>query len=140
LLFMLKFHLFLSWFCLNWQFIIQTNKSNNKAFCEKFDAFNSNFSASIFLFCAYLYNISTPDISISIASFGYLYRVPTPKLTIFSFRMCRVNSCCCCVDLEKGGKIWGWLGLIFGTLGLLKTGFDVGTMFKAGVLVTVQKN
>jgi nicotinamide riboside transporter PnuC len=49
--------------------------------------------------------------------------------------MCRVNSCCFCVDLEKGGKIWGWLGIIGGILGLLTTGFKIVPMFQKGELV-----
>lgn len=34
-----------------------------------------------------------------------------------------VNNCCCCVDLELGGKIWGWLGVICGVFAVFKGSF-----------------
>jgi hypothetical protein len=52
--------------------------------------------------------------------------------------MIRVKSCCCCIDLETGGKIWGWLVVVFGILIGVRSIFDTITIMEIGeVLVTV---
>lgn len=45
-------------------------------------------------------------------------RINTKYIRTFvsSFRMCRLKNCCCCADLEIGGKIWGGLGVIIGAI------------------------
>lgn len=35
------------------------------------------------------------------------------------FRMLRLKNCCCCFDLESGGKFWGWLYAICGAIATL---------------------
>lgn len=45
--------------------------------------------------------------------------------------MCRVNSCCCCVDLETGGKLWACIGIIVSVVGSIAGIFYILTGFSS---------
>jgi uncharacterized membrane protein HdeD (DUF308 family) len=47
--------------------------------------------------------------------------------------MRHVESCCFCVDLETGGKFWGWLGVVLGVFSLVKGIGNVVYEFEAGI-------
>lgn len=37
-------------------------------------------------------------------------------LNFFQIRMCRTDVCCCCVELEKGGMLWGRVGILLNSI------------------------
>lgn len=52
--------------------------------------------------------------------------------SFLSFSMSFHVKCCCCVDLELGGKIWGWVGLICGVLCALLSSFFTYDAYQNG--------